>query len=197
MTPSLREGKELLKRKDYRGAVRELKRLSIKEDAPAEAHYLLSIAYMKLAEINSAPELLILSESSIRTAIRIIPKNEDYNNQLIDISSRLKRLDSLSREYSQKLSQDESDFYRNQLKKIAAISLAVIPEPSKSRSVRRPLLRRIVNYIIMPVVTATAITGLINPDIRRLSFPAFFIVGIYILFRIIFRPKSRIPGGWI
>ncbi len=196
MIDPLSEGKLFLQTKDYRSAVQTFKRLSLSDNASSEVYYYLSLAYMKLAQAESSPEVFKLSEFAARKSISQSPLNDKYHDQLIALSHRLGRLDSLSREYSLKNAETKNKFYRNQLKKIAAIGYSIIPEAA-DRKKRSNFLIKFLNYIIMPVFIVTGFLGLINDSLKPAVIPLFTIVVVYILIRIIRRPKSKIPKGWL
>ncbi len=187
-----RKGKNFLKERDYKSAIREFKKAIRLEENDPEAYLYLSRAYLKYGLKEEEPTFIRLAEDAVRHAVMIDPFESKYHDSLIEISAKLGKLDGLSTEYREKINiGNHTEFYKNLLKKISTISILSIPEARKSKKGKKKG-RVLINYIVMPVVVSAIVSIFLVEKLNMLRLPAVLILAGFIIFKIATRPKSRI-----
>ena len=192
----LEKGRELLNSNRPAEALKEIKKaLKTNPDSP-EAHLLHGKAYFRLAVNENSDAFFLMAEESVRTALKLDPRNFSYHNELITIMAKSCSLSRLTKEYRIQLENTSDDIYNKLLERISVVSLSLIPVPGRLQKKKKSIFKTACKYFFLMFAATVLIFTFYYPKFAGLRIPSFAILASYIVYSLYSKSKSTGKGRW-
>ena len=192
----LEKGRTLLNGNQPAAALKEIKKAIKINPQNTDAHILHGKAYFKLAVKENSSAYFLMSEESVRTALKADPGNIYYHNELITIMAKSGRLDRLTKEYRIQLENTGAEIYKKLLERIAVVSLSLIPVPEPRKKKQTSIFIKVLKYFSLMFAMTVLVFTFYYPKYAVLRLPSFAIITAYIVYRGYSKPRSKNTARW-